>query len=108
MVVVVATGAAFVLVTSVVRRLGLVADARSALLYYANWNFLGQSNDYFATDIDKSPFLHFWSLAIEEQFYVVFPVLLLGLVVAAGAAGGCYRPASRCSSGCRCSASSTG
>jgi len=81
-VVVVATGAAFVLVTSVVRRLGLVADARSALLYYANWNFLGQSNDYFATDIDKSPFLHFWSLAIEEQFYVVFPVLLLGLVVA--------------------------
>jgi peptidoglycan/LPS O-acetylase OafA/YrhL len=78
-VVVVATGFAFVLFTSVVRRFPLVGDARSALLYYANWNFLSQSNDYFASDLDGSPYLHFWSLAIEEQFYVVFPVVLLGL-----------------------------
>ncbi|WP_372727926.1 acyltransferase family protein [Nocardioides sp.] len=81
-VVVVATGATFVLLTSVVRRLSLVGDARSALLYYANWNFLTRSEDYFATDVEKSPFLHFWSLAIEEQFYVVFPLLLVGLYYA--------------------------
>ena len=67
----------FLLITSVVRRLPLVGDARSALLYFANWHFLGACGDYFAADVDKSPFLHFWSLSIEEQFYFVFPVLLL-------------------------------
>jgi peptidoglycan/LPS O-acetylase OafA/YrhL len=76
-VVVAATCAVFVLVTSVTRRLPLVADAQSALLYVANWRFLHSAEDYFAADVAESPFLHFWSLAIEEQFYVVFPVLLL-------------------------------
>jgi peptidoglycan/LPS O-acetylase OafA/YrhL len=74
-----ATCVAFTVLWSVVRRLGIVGDAQSALLYYANWHFIGQSGDYFATDVDTSPFLHFWSLAIEEQFYVVFPILLLVL-----------------------------
>ena len=76
-VVVVATAAVYVLVAPVSERVTLVRDAQSALLYVANWNFLAQSGDYFAADADKSPFLHFWSLAIEEQYYVVFPVLLL-------------------------------
>lgn len=69
----------FLLITSVVRRLPLVDDARSALLYYSNWHFLGAENDYFAVDVDKSPFLHFWSLSIEEQFYFVYPAVLLVL-----------------------------
>src|SRR5689334_23234267 len=76
-VVVVATSVAFLFLWSVVLRAPLVADARSALLYYANWHFLAASGDYFATDVDKSPFLHFWSLSIEEQYYIFFPVLLL-------------------------------
>ncbi|QWF24429.1 acyltransferase [Nocardioides sp. LMS-CY] len=77
-VVVVATCATSVLVLSSVRRLPLVGDAQSALLYVANWRFISQSNDYFAGDVvGQSPFLHFWSLAIEEQFYVVFPLVLL-------------------------------
>lgn len=76
-VVVVATSAVFVLVSSLPRRLPLVGDAQSALLYVANWRFLFSAEDYFAADVEESPFLHFWSLAIEEQFYVVFPVLLL-------------------------------
>ncbi|WP_167880587.1 acyltransferase family protein [Nocardioides guangzhouensis] len=76
-VVVVATAATFTVIWSVVRRLEIVGDAQSALLYYANWHFLAASGDYFAADTDKSPYLHFWSLAIEEQYYVVFPVLLL-------------------------------
>ncbi len=80
-VVVFSTAAVFTLVTSVVRRLPMVADAKAALLYYANWRFLSQENDYFATDIDKSPYLHFWSLSIEEQFYFVFPAVLMVLVV---------------------------
>jgi peptidoglycan/LPS O-acetylase OafA/YrhL len=69
----------FLLIASVVRRLPLVGDARSALLYYSNWHFLGAENDYFAVDVDKSPFLHFWSLSIEEQFYFVYPAVLLVL-----------------------------
>ena len=69
----------FLLITSIVRRLPLVDDARSALLYYSNWHFLGAENDYFAVDVDKSPFLHFWSLSIEEQFYFVYPAVLLVL-----------------------------
>ncbi len=80
LVVVVATSAAFLLIASKPRRIPLVTDAQSALLYVANWNFLGQQNDYFARGVDKSPFLHFWSLAIEEQFYAFFPLLLLVLV----------------------------
>jgi len=75
--VVVATGAVFVFVTTIVRRLPFVGDARSALLYFANWHFLSESNDYFATGVDRSPYLHFWSLSIEEQFYLCFPVLLV-------------------------------
>jgi peptidoglycan/LPS O-acetylase OafA/YrhL len=78
-VVVIATCLTFTLVWSVVRRASIVGDAVSALLYYANFHFLSASGDYFAADIDKSPFLHFWSLSIEEQFYAVFPVLLLVL-----------------------------
>ncbi|HEX6246933.1 MAG TPA: acyltransferase family protein [Nocardioidaceae bacterium] len=76
-VVVAATSAVFVLVSSLPRRLPLVGDAQSALLYVANWRFLFSAEDYFAADVEESPFLHFWSLAIEEQFYVVFPILLL-------------------------------
>ncbi|NYD41351.1 acyltransferase family protein [Nocardioides panaciterrulae] len=76
-VVVVATCLAFTLLWSVVLRAPVVGDAISALLYYANWHFLQAAGDYFATGIDKSPFLHFWSLSIEEQFYAFFPLLLL-------------------------------
>ncbi len=76
-VVIVVTCVVFLLIASVVQRLPLVGDAQSALLYVANWRFLSESNNYFATGFAKSPFLHFWSLGIEEQFYVVFPVLLL-------------------------------
>ena len=50
LVVVTATAAASVLVLSVVRRIPLVCDAQSSLLYYSNWHFLSQSNDYFAAD----------------------------------------------------------
>jgi len=77
---VVVTSLVFLVITNVVRRLPLVDDAKSALLYVANWRFLHEQNDYFATNVAKSPFLHFWSLGIEEQYYVVFPVLLLVLV----------------------------
>src|SRR5690606_15096303 len=53
--------------------------------YVANWRFIfaGQSYaDLFAAG--ESPVLHFWSLAIEEQFYVLYPLLIAALVGFAG------------------------
>lgn len=81
LVVIVATAAVFVLLASSVRRAPMVGDAKASLVYVANWHFLTQENDYFGADVDRSPYLHFWSLSIEEQFYFVFPLILLGLFV---------------------------
>ena len=53
--------------------LPLVGDAQSALLYVSNWHFMRQATDYFATTSTSSPYLHFWSLSVEEQFYLGFP-----------------------------------
>lgn len=58
-------------------------DLVGASLYVVNWVFVGRSVDYLAEDVDPSPVLHFWSLAIEEQFYLIWPLLILALVWAA-------------------------
>ena len=85
---IVGTACAFVLVASPVERVATIGDARSPFLYFANWHFLFRSNDYFASDAAAaSPFLHFWSLSIEEQFYFVFPLVLIALVVLARRSG---------------------
>jgi len=81
-VVVAATSLLSVLTSTVIRRIAWIGDAQSALLYVSNWHFLSESDDYFASDIDKSPFLHFWSLSIEEQFYVGFALAFLAVLVA--------------------------
>jgi len=49
----------------------------SALLYASNWWFIGQGLDYFGSEISASPVLHFWSLSIEEQFYALWPLIVL-------------------------------
>ncbi|MGB3736199.1 MAG: acyltransferase [Ilumatobacter sp.] len=79
-VVIVVTAALSTLVVSRLTRQALVGDAQASLLYVANWNFLRDATDYFAEGSEQSPFLHFWSLAIEEQFYFVFPALLIVLL----------------------------
>ena len=47
-------------------------------VFVSNVFFLGQSG-YFAIEADINPLLHTWSLAVEEQFYILFPVLLIFL-----------------------------
>jgi peptidoglycan/LPS O-acetylase OafA/YrhL len=49
------------------------------IAYSSNWFFLNQTG-YFETPAMTSPLLHTWSLAVEEQFYLVFPALLLALL----------------------------
>jgi peptidoglycan/LPS O-acetylase OafA/YrhL len=53
-------------------------DALWAVLFGSNVNFIRQATDYFAQgSVDTSPFQHYWSLAVEEQFYLVWPPLFL-------------------------------
>ncbi len=53
-------------------------DILSSLAYVTNWRFIAAGQSYFQEFAAPSPVLHLWSLAIEEQFYVVWPVLALG------------------------------
>ena len=45
----------------------------------ANIHYFERNNDYFAADQTEEPLLHCWSLAVEEQFYLVHPFLLWGI-----------------------------
>jgi len=53
-----------------------VESARASLVSLANFHFLG-TGDYFAPRTEDMPLLHFWSLAVEEQFYLFWPISLL-------------------------------
>ncbi|MEV6977162.1 acyltransferase family protein [Kitasatospora sp. NPDC093806] len=57
----------------------LARDLIAAAGQFANWRFVGQQTDYLAAERDPSPLQHFWSLGVENQFYLLWGVLLLGL-----------------------------
>ncbi|MFC3383609.1 acyltransferase family protein [Couchioplanes azureus] len=52
-------------------------DALSAVAYVANWRMMDRGGGYFAETAAPSPLQHTWSLAIEEQFYLLWPLLVV-------------------------------
>lgn len=70
--------------TMPVRRPAIGSDALSAIGYIANWNFLSGGEAYFGAVTEPSPLLHTWSLAVEEQFYIIFPFVVVVLTTFCG------------------------
>ena len=61
----------------------LRGDVLASLLYVANWRFIVTQQSYAQVFSAPSPVLHFWSLAIEEQFYLVFPLVVAAVLALA-------------------------
>ncbi|MBK5219911.1 MAG: acyltransferase [Thermoleophilia bacterium] len=80
-------------ILSPVRIAEVSGDIISSAFYTANWHFAAQSVDYFAQEAEPSPVQHLWSLAIEEQFYLVWPTLLLAVTWFGRRRGHSIRPA---------------
>jgi peptidoglycan/LPS O-acetylase OafA/YrhL len=68
------------LVLSPVQFPDVAADGAAAALYVSNYRFALSATDYFAADAAPSPLLHFWSLGVEEQFYIFWPLLLIVVI----------------------------
>ncbi len=64
---------------------GLRDDAVAAFLWVANWMFVANKTDYFTQGAPPSPLQHAWSLGVEEQYYIVWPLLLVAVAVALAA-----------------------
>jgi peptidoglycan/LPS O-acetylase OafA/YrhL len=63
------------------RRREIGTDVAGAALYVVNWVLAHRAVDYLASDSIPSPVQHFWSLAVEEQFYVIWPLALIALAL---------------------------
>jgi peptidoglycan/LPS O-acetylase OafA/YrhL len=66
------------------------ADLLSTIFYFANWHFIAVGQSYFAHFSGTSPLEHMWSLSIEEQFYLVWPLVIAVLDSCCGNVLMCY------------------
>src|SRR5205814_7755635 len=59
------------------RVVDIAGDAAAAALYVSNIRFAAMATDYLQAQQAPSPLLHYWSLGVEEQFYLFWPAILL-------------------------------
>jgi peptidoglycan/LPS O-acetylase OafA/YrhL len=76
LVVITATVVASYFILSSVDFPSVAGDGTAAALYVSNYRFALTATDYFAQDVAPSPLLHYWSLGLEEQFYLFWPLLM--------------------------------
>jgi peptidoglycan/LPS O-acetylase OafA/YrhL len=69
----------------VIRWEGTAAEIVASALYVENWWLAANAVDYLASDNAPSPLQHYWSLSVEEQYYIVWPLMLAGVGWARGA-----------------------
>lgn len=55
----------------------IVKHMTASILYYENWRLAFDAVDYLAQDNSASPFQHYWSLGVQGQFYIVWPILII-------------------------------
>src|SRR5580658_8636610 len=69
---------AWVTIAGRARLANLRGAVGAAAGYFSNWYYISRSQSYFSRFAPPQPLDHLWSLAVEEQFYVLWPILLMG------------------------------